>query len=98
MFWDILQFTPRSTQFYLTVDNKKQNKLLNFDCEKNRNKDSKLFLMAIGWDEAPSSGTVFLFVFFLILSSESPAALRITYSLDQMQRKFDLLSLDMYRS
>ena len=48
MFQDILQFTPQLAQVYLTVDDKRENKLLNFDYEKNRNKDSKLFLIAIG--------------------------------------------------
>ena len=63
MFQDILQFTPQLAQVYLTVDDKRENKLLNFDYEKNRNKDSKLFLIAIGWDEVPNSGTIFLLFF-----------------------------------
>ena len=63
MFWYILQFAPRSAQFYLTVDDKREDKLLNFHCKENRNKNSILYLMAVdGGDEAPSSGkTCYLF-------------------------------------
>ena len=63
MFRDILHFAPRLAQFYVTVDDKREDKLLNFYFKENRNKDSKLFLMAIGGDESPSSDTTFLLSF-----------------------------------
>ena len=63
MFPDILQFSLRLAQIYLTVDDKKEDKLLNFHCKENRNKGSKLLLIAIGGDDAPSSSKTFLLSF-----------------------------------
>ena len=59
MLRDILQFSRRLAQFYLTVDDKREDNLMNFNCKENRNKDSKLVLAAIGGDDAPISETAF---------------------------------------
>ena len=67
MFRDILQFAPWLAHFYLIGDGKRNNKLLQFDCKESRNKDSKLFLIATGGDEVPSTDTTFLLSFLNVL-------------------------------
>lgn len=65
MFRDIVSYAPRLAQFYLKAGEQRCDKLMffeNYGYEK-KIPDSKLFLIAIGGDEAPSTGTTFLISF-----------------------------------
>ena len=62
---DVRKYAPRLAEFYLRVDKSRTDKLLSFDDEKFKKIDpsSTLFLLSIGGDEAPLSGTTFLLSF-----------------------------------
>ena len=62
----LITFLPRLDQFYLNVNNLRVDKLkfeFNYTL---KNKNSYIFLIAIGGDEAPQSGTSFLVSFLNI--------------------------------
>ena len=63
LFRDLLQYAPRLAEFYLTVNENRVDKLKTFDGFPRKQKESKLFLVTIGGDEAPGSGTAFLISF-----------------------------------
>ena len=54
------EFALRLVQFYLTVNENRKDKLLSFDGSK---ENSKLFMMIIGGDGAPGTGTAYLLSF-----------------------------------
>ena len=54
------QYALRLVDFYFRVDQERQDKLLDFKTFKTKDPSSKLFVISIGGDGAPISGTVFL--------------------------------------
>ena len=76
MYRCLITFLPRLAQFYLNVNNLRVDKL-KFDFNYTlKNENSYIFLIAIGGDEAPQSGTSFLVSFLnigkrVVSSSES---------------------------
>ena len=54
------QYALRLVDFYFRVDQERQDKLLDFKTFKTKDPSSKLFVISIGGDGAPTSGTVFL--------------------------------------
>ena len=63
MFRNLVQFSLRLAEFYIKVNMNRTDKLKNFEQIKKKNLTSILFLMAIGGDEAPITGTSFLLSF-----------------------------------
>lgn len=63
MFRDLVQFSLRLAEFYIKVNMNRIDKLRNFEEIKKNHLSSTLFLMAIGGDEAPITGTSFLLSF-----------------------------------
>ena len=63
MYRNLIDFAPRLAKFYLTVNEKREDKLETFPEHPRKDPDSHLFLMAIGGDEAPGTGTSFLLSF-----------------------------------
>ena len=55
-------YLPRLAGFYIRVNHKRNDKLIEFNCEK-INSSSFLFLFSVGGDEAPAPGTSFLVSF-----------------------------------
>ena len=62
-FRDLAQYAPRLAEFYLRVNETREDKLNFFEKFHCKNPSSKLFLIAIGGDEAPLAGTTFLLSF-----------------------------------
>ena len=60
------QYALRLVDFYLMVDRERHDKLLDFKTFKTKDPLSKLFVISIGGDGAPISGTVFLASFINI--------------------------------
>ena len=58
---NLQSYLPRLAEFYMRVNHKRNDKLIEFNCEKIDS--SFLFLFSIGGDEAPASGTSFLVSF-----------------------------------
>jgi len=63
---DLIQFCPRLAQFYLHVNENRVDKLNSFLDIERKSPNSSVFLIAIGGDEAPGSGTTFLISFLNI--------------------------------
>ena len=65
LYRDVRTYVPRLAQFYLRVNKSRIDKLLCFDDAKFQKLDasSTLFLLSVGGDEAPLSGTTFLLSF-----------------------------------
>ena len=61
----LAEYALRLVQFYLKVNQNRRDKLMNVKGEKD--KDAMLFLMAIGGDGAPGSGTAFLISFLNVV-------------------------------
>ena len=63
MYRNLIQYAPKLAEFYLNVNEKRTDKLKEFTNYTKKSNSSFLFLMAVGGDEAPLSGTTFLFSF-----------------------------------
>ena len=63
---DLIQFCPRLAQFYLHLHENRVDKLKTFPDIERKSPNSSVFLVAIGGDEAPGSGTKFLISFLNI--------------------------------
>ena len=63
MFRDLRSYVLRLVEFYLKVDKQRVDKLKTFETFIKKDPNSLLFLMCIGGDEAPLSGTSFLLSF-----------------------------------
>ena len=63
MFRELSQFAVRLTKFYLIVDLQRQDKLFEFKNINKKDPNSVMFLISVGGDEAPGSGTAFLLSF-----------------------------------
>ena len=59
---NLQSYLPRLAEFYIHVNHKRHDKLMEFHCGK-LEASSFLFLFSIGGDEAPASGTTFLVSF-----------------------------------
>ena len=79
---DVRKYAPRLAEFYLRVGKSRTDKLLSFDDEKFKKIDpsSTLFVLSVGGDEAPLSGTTFLLSF---INSGFAAAMIIFLSLGE---------------
>ena len=62
-FRDLVQYAPRIAQFYLTVNETRDDKLKCFENFHRKDPLSTMFLIAVGGDEAPLAGTTFLLSF-----------------------------------
>ena len=60
------EFAIRLAQFYLTVNESRQDKLMTFTEFKKKDNDSFLFVLSFGGDAAPSCGMSFLLSFLNI--------------------------------
>ena len=65
MYRDTKEYVPKLAEFYLTANSWRDDKLLNFEYYDRRRQDpdSFMFVIAIGGDGAPISGTSFLISF-----------------------------------
>ena len=63
MFRNLVEFALRLAEFYIKVDEKRKDKLKYFATVDRKNEPSLMFLLAVGGDEAPVTGTSFLLSF-----------------------------------
>ena len=63
-FCDTCSYVKRLAKFYLIVNEKRVDKICAFENYERKNQSSIMFVLAIGGDEAPLSGTTFLLSFF----------------------------------
>jgi len=74
MYRDLREYAVRLAKFYLFVDSKRRDNILKFPKLKPNNLSSIMFVMSIGGDEAPASGTAFLLSFLNVASRLASSA------------------------
>ena len=74
MYRDLREYAVRLAKFYLYVDLGRCDKIVTFPKLKQKNPSSLMFVMSIGGDEAPSSGTAFLLSFLNVASRLASSA------------------------
>jgi len=74
MYRDLREYAVRLAKFYLFVDSERRDNILKFPKLKPKNPSSVTFVMSIGGDEAPASGTAFLLSFLNVASRLASSA------------------------